>query len=568
MLAGALPFRGDYEQAVVYSILNEEPEAITNTRSDVPDALQRIVGKALAKNPDKRYQAAIDLLQDLKPLQAGAAAPAIPSLSIARFLLRPKVAIPATLVVCALAAGSFMFIKHQARYAGPGRNSCPRSRASLMRTTFGATWDRPSALRAGREDHPNDPRLAGLFSKCSLKISIRTEPAGARVYMKEYETPDNEWLLPGRVAAGEGPAAGRHLRWKLEKEGFETVLATASTWKTDIRNSGGIIPLRSRENARSIGKHPRRHGAGDGAETEVGRLDDFFIDRCEVTNRQFRKFVDAAVTRTRNSGSYKFFRDGKKFSWEEALKVFVDQTGQPGPRPGRRGTFRKDREITRSPASSWYEAAGLRGVRGQNSAQRLSLGDRPGRGYADLSLAAARGIRRLRALQQFPGQGHPAGRQPPGITAIWRLRHGGKRREWCWNETPSGRLIRGGAWDDNPYMFGKQSQAPPWSARPAMASAARLSAARQNPRTRSRPSPWPVMVDLYKMKPGPGSGSIRSIKSLYAYTRRPAGAGGKPKGKSRGWTLEKVSFRRSLWRRAGHRLPLPTAHQRAPYQGR
>ena len=37
----------------------------------------------------------------------------------------------------------------------------------------------------------------------------------------------------------------------------------------------------------------------------------------------------------------------------------------------------------------------------------------------------------------------------------------GNVREWCWNETPKGRLIRGGAWDDNTYMFGNRSQAPP-----------------------------------------------------------------------------------------------------------
>ena len=35
-------------------------------------------------------------------------------------------------------------------------------------------------------------------------------------------------------------------------------------------------------------------------------------------------------------------------------------------------------------------------------------------------------------------------------------------REWCWNETPKGRLIRGGAWDDNHYRFAEAAQAPPF----------------------------------------------------------------------------------------------------------
>jgi serine/threonine protein kinase len=66
MLTGQLPFKGDYEQAVVYSIVNEEPEPVTSLRSGIPMELERIVNKALAKNPDERYQHIDDLLADLR----------------------------------------------------------------------------------------------------------------------------------------------------------------------------------------------------------------------------------------------------------------------------------------------------------------------------------------------------------------------------------------------------------------------------------------------------------------------------------------------------------------------
>ncbi len=39
---------------------------------------------------------------------------------------------------------------------------------------------------------------------------------------------------------------------------------------------------------------------------------------------------------------------------------------------------------------------------------------------------------------------------------------GGNVREWCFNETQMGRLVRGGAWDDVSYMFGFRSQLPPF----------------------------------------------------------------------------------------------------------
>ncbi|MFQ5652965.1 MAG: FlgO family outer membrane protein, partial [bacterium] len=69
MISGRQPFAGDYEQAVVYSIMNEEAEPMTGLRTGVPMELERIVGKALAKSPDERYQQVNDLLVDLKNLQ-------------------------------------------------------------------------------------------------------------------------------------------------------------------------------------------------------------------------------------------------------------------------------------------------------------------------------------------------------------------------------------------------------------------------------------------------------------------------------------------------------------------
>jgi len=71
MITGQLPFRGEHEQAIVYSILKEKPEPITDLKSDIPVSIEQVVSKALEKNPDKRYQKIDDLLDDLKSLSAG-----------------------------------------------------------------------------------------------------------------------------------------------------------------------------------------------------------------------------------------------------------------------------------------------------------------------------------------------------------------------------------------------------------------------------------------------------------------------------------------------------------------
>jgi non-specific serine/threonine protein kinase len=72
MLAGRRPFRGVYEQAVVYSVLNLEPEPVTSARPDVPDALCRIVARTLEKDAQRRYQTMDEVLADLTAVGAGA----------------------------------------------------------------------------------------------------------------------------------------------------------------------------------------------------------------------------------------------------------------------------------------------------------------------------------------------------------------------------------------------------------------------------------------------------------------------------------------------------------------
>ena len=71
MFGGQLPFMGEQDQAVVYSILNKKPKPITELRSEVPVSIEQVVDKALEKNPDKRYQQIDELLDDLKSISAG-----------------------------------------------------------------------------------------------------------------------------------------------------------------------------------------------------------------------------------------------------------------------------------------------------------------------------------------------------------------------------------------------------------------------------------------------------------------------------------------------------------------
>ncbi len=69
MLAGELPFKGEYEQAIVYSILNEKQQPISALRKDIPPELENIVNKAMEKLPEFRFQQVTELLMRLKTLK-------------------------------------------------------------------------------------------------------------------------------------------------------------------------------------------------------------------------------------------------------------------------------------------------------------------------------------------------------------------------------------------------------------------------------------------------------------------------------------------------------------------
>jgi TolB-like protein len=69
MLTGLLPFTAEYEQGLIYQILNSAPPALSGVRTGIPLELEHIIAKCLEKRRDERYQTAADLIADLRHLQ-------------------------------------------------------------------------------------------------------------------------------------------------------------------------------------------------------------------------------------------------------------------------------------------------------------------------------------------------------------------------------------------------------------------------------------------------------------------------------------------------------------------
>ncbi len=102
MFSGQLPFKGEHDQAVVYSILNKKPKPITELKASIPMSIEQVVSKALEKNPDERYQQMEDLLDDLRSISEGIVPEGVKARLRKAKLLRRKRAILYAGVACVL----------------------------------------------------------------------------------------------------------------------------------------------------------------------------------------------------------------------------------------------------------------------------------------------------------------------------------------------------------------------------------------------------------------------------------------------------------------------------------
>jgi non-specific serine/threonine protein kinase len=103
MLTGQLPFRGEYEAATMYAILNEEPKSLAELRNGVPTQLRQIVNKALQKNADLRYQNAPELLEDLQRLRLAESGASVQQVAKRKFSRSLKLAVGVVFLIFAAA---------------------------------------------------------------------------------------------------------------------------------------------------------------------------------------------------------------------------------------------------------------------------------------------------------------------------------------------------------------------------------------------------------------------------------------------------------------------------------
>jgi len=292
-----------------------------------------------------------------------------------------------------------------------------------------------------------EPKFQELSTFVTSKLTILTDPPGADVYIKEYSEIDGEWKKIGRTPIDSAKIPGSPF-WqassiyllKIVKSGYEDILSVILT------------------SDNTLYRKLFKQGTILSDMVYVEGNNGFFIDRFEVTNKQYKEFVDKGGYSNPVYWKNEFKKDGKTISRDEAMTFFIDNTGRPGPFTWVAGDYPEGQDNYPVSGISWYEAAAYAEYAGKS----LPASDNWESAAGEFTIFSSKII----SLSNFKNKGpEPVGKYQ-GITRFGAYDIAGNVREWCWNETEVGHIIRGGAWNDASYLFSYLSQLPSFDRSP------------------------------------------------------------------------------------------------------
>lgn len=294
---------------------------------------------------------------------------------------------------------------------------------------------------------PKAPGLVSLRPLVTSVVSFVSDPPGATVWIKDYGAAEEAWQLLGLTPVPKTSLCQGYRRWKAEKPGFapvEGAFQARAGFEREIR----IVCDRP-----SAAPPGMVHVLGGNFRTMTPllvelpaiKLKDYYIDRFEVTNRQFQEFVDAGGYENQASWRVPFVRNGQDIPWDKGVREFVDSSGRPGPAGWRSGRYPEGQAEFPVSGVSWYEAAAYAEFAGKRLPSYAHWEYAAGNYHEDSGYIVP--------ASNFEGKGPaPVGRYQ-GVSPCGAYDMAGNVKEWCWNEVDGKRLSRGGAWNEAQYMF-------------------------------------------------------------------------------------------------------------------
>jgi hypothetical protein len=439
MLSGERAFQGESTAVTLSAILKDEPPELLKKKPNLPSSLERIVTRCLEKNPDERFQSAQDV------------GDAIDALSEEKTTERPPLVAEAPpgrkrgkwgfawafVMVFVPAALGVWFLEYtsETRLA---RHALPQIVRLVDEGDYFTAFEMARRVEAVL---PDDPLLNRLWPQFTFTASIETTPPGAHVSIGRYGAAEEDLGEIGQTPVPQIRLPRTPFEYRVVKEGYTPRQGAWHRWFGDLNltlDEEGDVPSGM---VRASGEIELFITGLE--HLDPGSFPDFWIDKYEVTNKEFKSFVDDGGYQKREYWKHEFVRDGHVLSWERTMAEFVDATGRPGPSTWEAGDYPEGKDDFPVAGVSWYEAAAYAEYAGKvlptifhwNKAASTWLSGQ------------------IVPLSNF-GDGPAAVGSHQGMSAYGTYDMAGNVREWCWNASTLGeRFIMGGGWSDAFYQF-------------------------------------------------------------------------------------------------------------------
>ena len=462
ILTGKKAFDADSSAALLAAVMRDNPTPVSELRRDVPTELRSIVSRCLKKHPADRYASGTELLQELKRCRDLLFPESGATLSPARIVheaKRPRVLVPLLLLLVLIAVGAAWLIRRNREVRWAHDVGVPEISRLYDEGKYGQAF---SLATRAEKAIPGDPALAKLWAVISFRISIDSTPEGADVFRREYGQPTSPWELVGKTPLKNVRQPRGMFLWKVEEASYETILRTTPAFvgrpfPVDIAENNFVLDEVSKTPPGMIRVSPKKYPKtlfipGFEGMPELD-LPDYWIDKYEVTNRQFKAFVDAGGYQKPEYWKFDFVRGGKKLTWQEAMAQFRDAAARPGPKDWIQGEYPKGQDDYPVAGISWYEAAAYAEFAGKSLPTiyhwNRAAGPFSAAFIVPLSNIGTNGV-------------VPVGSKP-GVGPWGTYDMAGNVKEWIATAAEGGnRWVLGGAWDDPVYMFVDPDAQSPW----------------------------------------------------------------------------------------------------------
>jgi eukaryotic-like serine/threonine-protein kinase len=546
MATGGLPFAGASTAAIFDGILNKQPAPVCEKNRKLPAELGKIIGQAIVKKKEKRTQTARELADELKALRQSTSGP----LPVAQMIRKPKFLIPAAVALVMVALAAVWMVRRSARKAWVHEKAVPEIQGLLTDRKGVAAY---KLLQEAESASPGDPVLSRVSAEALWPAAIRTEPPGADVSVRDYSDTKSEWLYLGKTPLEKNRLPFAFYAIRISKDGYETLYATATPGPDDSRL--GNLSL-DRVGTLPPGMVHVPGGQIDATGKTDVRVDDFLMDKFEVTNREYKQFVDAGGYQNEQYWKFSFAKDGHTLGFRDAMELFRDKTDRPGPSTWELGNFANGEEDFPVDGVSWFEASAYAEF------ARKSLPT-----IHHWYYAANMGIfSDILEVSNFSGKGPAKVGSYAGLGPYGTYDMAGNVKEWCLNASAERRYILGGASTDPPYMYNQPDAHSPFD-RSATNGIRLVKYLKGEALAEKLTGPVTFDVADYRNAKPVGDDVYRIYEGMYAYDRTPLEAKVENVDESSPyWRRERITFNATYGKeRVIAHLFLPK-NVAAPYQ--